>query len=39
MEATFLDMLQTYNGLDPDEATQYLRQLVAEGRLCEDLAD
>ena len=39
VEATFVDLLEAHNGLDPDGATEYLRQIVAEGRLCEDLAD
>lgn len=39
VEATFVDLLEAHNGLDSDGATAYLRRLVAEGRLCEDLAD
>jgi sulfite reductase (NADPH) flavoprotein alpha-component len=39
VEAAFVALLEAHNGLDPDGAAEYLRPLVAEGRLCEGLAD
>lgn len=39
MEAELLHLFETRKGLGAEEATQYLRRLIAEGRLCEDLAD
>ena len=39
MQAELLNLMTNKTGRSPEEATQYLRQLIAEGRLCEDLAD
>jgi NADPH-ferrihemoprotein reductase len=39
VEAEIVRLIQIKSGRKENEAFQYLRQLISEGRLCEDLAD
>jgi len=39
VERQLLEIMQEYGDFDSEEATMYLRQLIADGKLLEDLAD
>ena len=39
MENVLLESLQEHKSFTFEEAEEYLRQMLHEGRLCEDLAD
>lgn len=39
VERQIHEILMQYGNMTPDDATKYMRNMITEGRLCEDLAD
>ena len=39
VERQILEILTQCGNMTPDDATRYMRNMIAEGRFCEDLAD